>query len=273
LNFAHYDLGQLNAGRVVAVHLKGNAANVRLLDKENYENYIAGAPYSYRGGLMSRSPVRMQITEKAHYHIVIDLLKLGGSVTTSYQLLPSSSAAGGLIYPITSSLGVHEELEVSNKMAERSVLTDDYRSYSRSPAQDNRLEGYTGTDPFIFISYAHSDSDVVYPIIAKISSRDALVWYDEGITPGADWPSTIAERILNCDKFIVFISPGAIESQHVWQEINYANNKQKKIIPIHLVNTEMTAGFEMILSAFQSIFYFEYDNNEEGFYNRLFENF
>lgn len=44
MNFSYYDLGHLNRGQVVEVRLS-SAANVRLLDSANYNNYsYFGAP-------------------------------------------------------------------------------------------------------------------------------------------------------------------------------------------------------------------------------------
>lgn len=35
MNFTHYDLGNLDKGRMVEIILQGNAANVQLLDSSN----------------------------------------------------------------------------------------------------------------------------------------------------------------------------------------------------------------------------------------------
>ena len=40
---------------------------------------------------------------------------------------------------------------------------------------------YNGNEPYIFISYAHKDSDKVLPIIRELQSRGYRVWYDAGI--------------------------------------------------------------------------------------------
>lgn len=36
MNFTHYDLGNLDKGRMVEIILQGNAANVQLLDSSNF---------------------------------------------------------------------------------------------------------------------------------------------------------------------------------------------------------------------------------------------
>lgn len=59
MQFTKYDLGQLDKGRVVEIILKGNAANVRLMDSSNFNNYRNGRNHRYIGGLAKKSPVRL----------------------------------------------------------------------------------------------------------------------------------------------------------------------------------------------------------------------
>ena len=120
------------------------------------------------------------------------------------------------------------------------------------------FRAYSGNEPFVFVSYSHADSHIVYPIIKELYDSGILLWYDEGIDVGEEWPQKIADRILNCSRFMLFVSPAAIKSNHVRQEINYANSKHKPILPIHLEPSKLSPGMEMTLSVYQSIFLFAY---------------
>ena len=71
MQFTKYDLGQLDKGRVVEIILKGNAANVRLMDSSNFNNYRNGRNHRYIGGLAKKSPVRLQTTHSAHWYVFI----------------------------------------------------------------------------------------------------------------------------------------------------------------------------------------------------------
>lgn len=62
MNFQQYDLGNLDKGRVVEITLSGSAANVQLLDSSNFSKYKNGRKYRYVGGLVTRSPIRLQTT-------------------------------------------------------------------------------------------------------------------------------------------------------------------------------------------------------------------
>ena len=50
---------------------------------------------------------------------------------------------------------------------------------------------YKGDQPYIFISYAHKDSNIVLPIIARLQQDGYRVWYDEGIALGSSWDAWI----------------------------------------------------------------------------------
>ena len=43
---------------------------------------------------------------------------------------------------------------------------------------------YRGEKPYIFVSYAHVDSETVLPIAEELHKRGYRVWYDEGIEAG-----------------------------------------------------------------------------------------
>lgn len=90
MNFTHYDLGNLDKGRIVEITLQGSAANVQLLDGTNFSNYKNGRNYRYIGGLAKRSPVRLQTTHSGHWHVAIDLRGLRGNVRSSVRVLPQA---------------------------------------------------------------------------------------------------------------------------------------------------------------------------------------
>lgn len=73
MNFTHYDLGNLDKGRMVEIILQGNAANVQLLDSSNFNNYRNGRQYRYIGGLAKKSPIRLQTTHTSS-ELVVPLL-------------------------------------------------------------------------------------------------------------------------------------------------------------------------------------------------------
>lgn len=112
---------------------------------------------------------------------------------------------------------------------------------------------YEGKDPYVFVSYSHSDSDKVIPIIKQLKQRMCRVWYDEGLTPGESWNDSIADHLKGCEAFMIFISENSVRSKYVFTEINYAISKEKSILPIRLDKVDMPSGIEMMLSAIQML--------------------
>lgn len=85
MNFLHYEL-DLAIGDVVEVTLD-RQANVRLLDQSNFDRYRRGQQHTYRGGLVTQSPLRLASPSAGHWHLVVDLGGYGGSVRASVRTL------------------------------------------------------------------------------------------------------------------------------------------------------------------------------------------
>lgn len=107
------------------------------------------------------------------------------------------------------------------------------------------FSAYEGSEKYLFISYAHKDSDMVYPIIERLNAEGYRVWYDDGITPGSEWPENIAIHLENAETFIFFASPNSVSSDNCKREVNFALSRNKKFFTISLVPTELTLGLDM----------------------------
>lgn len=156
MNFTHYDLGNLEKGRIVEIKLQGNAANVQLLDSTNFSNYKNGRRYRYIGGLARKSPVRLQTTHSSHWHVAIDLRGLGGNVRTSVNVLP------------------------------KALPTINQRALSTVPSlrlDRDEIPAFgevTEREYDVFISHASEDKDdVVRPLAFALKDKGLSVWYDE----------------------------------------------------------------------------------------------
>lgn len=77
----------LSEGDVVEVTLVGNAANVLLLDTNNFHNYQQGRSYNYYGGYARTSPFRVQAPGSGHWHLVVDLGGGAGKVQASVRVI------------------------------------------------------------------------------------------------------------------------------------------------------------------------------------------
>lgn len=155
MKFNYYDLGQLKRGQIVEVTLKGNAANVRLMDPSNFQSYKNGRRHRYYGGLAKSSPVRLQVPNTGRWYVTIDMQGLRGSVRTSVRTLPS---------PLP-------EMRQPALSTVPSLVQDK----NKPPEYDFEEREYD-----VFISHASEDKDeVVRPLANALRSEGLSVWYDE----------------------------------------------------------------------------------------------
>ncbi len=113
---------------------------------------------------------------------------------------------------------------------------------------------YEGTDPYVFISYAHADSARVVPLLEELRRRGLRVWYDAGIEAGTEWPEYIAEHLLGCGCVVAFITQAALDSKNCRQEINFAIDEDKPLLAAYLEECTPTAGMRMRLNSLQAIY-------------------
>lgn len=131
------------------------------------------------------------------------------------------------------------------------------------------FDAYKGNEPYIFVSYAHKNSDIVFQHIVKLHDAGFRIWYDEGIDPGTDWSDEIALALNNAATFLVFMSPEAAESHNVKKEIVFAVGKKKHMVCVYISETELPLGLEMQLGNIQGIPETRFINKSK-FYERLF---
>ena len=93
---------------------------------------------------------------------------------------------------------------------------------------------YEGTNPYLFISYSHRDTEKVVETIRGIHQLYYRLWYDEGIPPGDDWPGNIAVHMDNCEMVLFFLSRTALDSPNCKSEISTAAELRKKILLLKL---------------------------------------
>jgi sulfatase modifying factor 1 len=115
------------------------------------------------------------------------------------------------------------------------------------------FDAYTGDEPYVFVSYSHRDAGSVFPEIVMLRDRGYRIWYDEGIDPGNEWPEAVAKALKRCAAFVVYISPNAVDSKNVRDEIHFAIKHDKQLVSIHLVETEMPDGLELRIGTTQAI--------------------
>ena len=131
------------------------------------------------------------------------------------------------------------------------------------------VEAYSGSQPYIFVSYAHGDKALVIPIISHMVHSGYRIWYDDGIDPGAEWDDNIASHVQECSCFVAFISRNYLDSDNCKDELNYARDLKKERLLVYLENVNLPAGMAMRLNRLQAIYWNTY-RDKSDFYSKLF---
>lgn len=129
---------------------------------------------------------------------------------------------------------------------------------------------YDGDQAYIFVSYAHRDSEQVWPIIDRMQRDGFRVWYDDGIDPGTEWDENIASHVAGCGYFIAFLSENYLNSDNCKDELNYSRDQGKPQLLIYMEDVQLPHGMAMRLGRNQAIFHNRYEN-EEDFYDKLYD--
>ncbi|MFN8263790.1 MAG: DUF1883 domain-containing protein [Chitinophagales bacterium] len=157
MKYLVWDLKQLKRGERVKVTLTGNAANVRLMDSSNYNNYKSGRSHNYAGGLVTKSPVVLGVPSSGHWFLTVDMQGLRGSTNATVQVLPSA-------------LPTYQDAPLSSVP---SLVQGKSKPPFGFPQVDNREHD-------VFISHASEDKDdIVRPLAIALRQAGLSVWYDE----------------------------------------------------------------------------------------------
>lgn len=126
---------------------------------------------------------------------------------------------------------------------------------------------YDGDEPYIFVSYAHADAELVYPQLSRLREMGFNVWFDEGISPGSSWRAELAQAIADCGMFVYFVTPRSVASEICIKEVSYAQTRGKPILVIHLEETELPIHLEFTLGDIQAIM--QYGLTEADYAHKL----
>lgn len=88
-------------------------------------------------------------------------------------------------------------------------------------------EGHT------FVCYAREDETFVLKLATDLKASGANIWLDQwNIPSGADWDYEIDKALYDCHRFLIILSPTAVESKEVRSELRTALDEGKHIVPV-----------------------------------------
>ena len=107
---------------------------------------------------------------------------------------------------------------------------------------------YSGNKPFLFVSYSHTDTQKILPLLSALQRRSFRIWYDDGIDGGENWSKLIGEKISDCTNFLCLITEHSVCSTEVRAELYGARKTKKKILPIREGDAEFSFDVEMYIN-------------------------
>lgn len=91
----------------------------------------------------------------------------------------------------------------------------------------------------VFFSYARADSEFVLRLAEDMRSAGVDLWIDQlDIPTGARWDQTVENALKACPRFLLVLSPISVASQNVMDEVAFAIDQNKEILPILYQNCD-----------------------------------
>ena len=127
---------------------------------------------------------------------------------------------------------------------------------------DRPFTAYKGNEPYIFVSYAHENAAVVYPELEWLKDQGFNIWYDEGVSPGSEWRTELADAIVGCSLFLYFVTPRSVASEHCIRESSFAIDHKAQLLTVYLEEATLPSGLELSIGSTQSILRYELSEHE-----------
>lgn len=85
----------------------------------------------------------------------------------------------------------------------------------------------------LFFSYARHDAAFALKLAQDLRSAGANVWMDQlDIPAGKRWDEAVQDALEACEGVLLVLSPQSVESQNVLDEVSYALDEGKHLLPI-----------------------------------------
>jgi tetratricopeptide (TPR) repeat protein len=87
--------------------------------------------------------------------------------------------------------------------------------------------------PKVFFSYARADREFVLKLANDLRSAGVSLWIDQlDIPPGDRWDSAVEKALKASLCLVVVLSPASVASQNVLDEVAFALENNKKVVPV-----------------------------------------
>lgn len=121
----------------------------------------------------------------------------------------------------------------------------------------------------VFISYSRKDKEFIQRLHQSLAALSRDVWVDwEDIPVTADWWKEICAGIQNANAFAFIISPDSAQSKVCYDEVQFAVQNNKRIIPVlrrELITDDEKKSLHPIIHSHNWVFFRDSDNYDQAF--------
>lgn len=122
-----------------------------------------------------------------------------------------------------------------------------------SPVPDSR---------YVFVCYAHDERKIVLEQIEWLRANGFEIWFDEAIEAGNRWSEDLARAVEGCAVVLFFLSPRSTSSRYCLDEIHFALECGRPIVPAEIEPVTLTPGLRLSLGGTHRIFMHRMDPEE-----------
>jgi hypothetical protein len=92
----------------------------------------------------------------------------------------------------------------------------------------------------VFFSYSRADAEFALQLATDLRSAGVDLWIDQlDIPAGAQWDIAVEEALKQCPCLLVILSPMSTASQNVMDEVSFAIERNKRILPVLYRNCDI----------------------------------
>ena len=107
---------------------------------------------------------------------------------------------------------------------------------------------------YVFVCYAHDERDLVVEQIRWLRANGFEIWFDEAIEAGTRWSEDLARAVEGSAAVLYFLSPTSANSRYCLDEIHFALECGRPIVPVETEPVTLTPGLRLGLGGTHRIF-------------------
>lgn len=115
---------------------------------------------------------------------------------------------------------------------------------------------------YVFVCYSHDDRTTVVEQIQWLKGQGFTVWFDEAIEAGSRWSDDLARAVEGCAAFLYFMSPRSVSSRYCLDEVHFALECSRPIVPVEIAPAALTPGLKLSLGGTHRLFMHQMETGE-----------